>query len=724
MSYTVGQVSIEKAPRSSAPRVRLTCEACRQRKVRCDKLSPCTSCQRLGLVCVPVERARLPRGRTRKPAERVGGSDKELSERVAKLEALLRKVATERDSDADAIVTEASHPSAEVRRVDPDGADHSEIPSPSVPHRPHPSTTYMGISFWEDIIQQTQELRTVLDDRLENDHSDIKDSTGFGLSLVSSESPEGSANSPHSNKGVFLQPHIRQRLCDIYLQNVDPVFKVIHRPSLRDFLRDEKPYLDYEPDHQAPATLASAVYLAAVCTIDDAECQSLFNADKRTVIAEFQKETEGALARADFVTTNDLAVLQAYVISLLAARSQDQSRRVWTMLSMALRVAQALSLHLVEPPFYVTPFEQEMRNRVWLGIGILDVAASLDRASEPMMQAIWIDSHPPSNINDEDIWFGMPGPIPQHPPGTFTDMTHSLVIASSTSVTRSLAFADFIEPKAVELMGQRQQAVHSFQQTAASLLSGCRPDQSDLQWYAQKLAGVMSSWLQLACLRPLYKSKTFTPPKIHGDALLKLAADNLQTSQEAYSYPGAARWRWFGSLWVPWHALAVAIAELCVCKDPSIMSRYWSVVDEVYQRSRFVIADSQHGMLWKPMERLMAQAQTRRKELQAQESASQAMSRFTFNDLAAGFMPQQAQTIPQPAPPPHMLDMGTAIGPQTGLPMAAPPTSFANVPWPNVWEAMDFNDTTFVPPNDNAWLSYENFIENVYECADSIFLPR
>ena len=162
-------------------------------------------------------------------------------------------------------------------------------------------------------------MRTVLDDRLENDHSDIRDSTGFGLSLVSSESPEGSANSPHSNKGVFLQPHIRQRLCDIYLQNVDPVFKVIHRPSLRDFLRDDKPYLDYEPDHQAPATLASAVYLAAVCTIDDAECQSLFNADKRTVIAEFQKETEGALARADFVTTNDLAVLQAYVISLVSA---------------------------------------------------------------------------------------------------------------------------------------------------------------------------------------------------------------------------------------------------------------------------------------------------------------------------------------------------------------------------------------------------------------------
>jgi hypothetical protein len=166
------------------------------------------------------------------------------------------------------------------------------------------------------------------------------------------------------------------------------------------------------------------------------------------------------------------------------------------------------------------------------------------------------------------------------------------------------------------------------------------------------------------------------------------------------------------------------------------MLQYWSVVDEVYQRSRLVIADSQQGMLWKPMERLMAQARTRRKELQEQESASQAMSRFSFNEYATSYIPQQPQqphtipqqpqTIPRSAPPPNMLSMGAAIDPQTGLHMAPPPTSFANVnvPWPNVWEAMDFSDTTFVPPNDNAWLSYENFIENVYESADSIFLPR
>lgn len=154
------------ASRSSAPRVRLTCEACRQRKVKCDKLSPCTSCQRLGLVCVPVERARLPRGRTRKPTERIVGSDKELSERVAKLEKLLKKVANERGSEEQrnptptppvvniepAPISGKQDPAAEPGIVETEGwQDQNELLPTQVPR---PGTAYMGVSFWEDIMQQ------------------------------------------------------------------------------------------------------------------------------------------------------------------------------------------------------------------------------------------------------------------------------------------------------------------------------------------------------------------------------------------------------------------------------------------------------------------------------------------------------------------------------------------------------------------------------------------
>lgn len=63
----------------------LSCEACNERKVRCDKRNPCSTCQATGAVCVPIQRKRLPRGRHVK----VNKENKELRERLARLESLI-----------------------------------------------------------------------------------------------------------------------------------------------------------------------------------------------------------------------------------------------------------------------------------------------------------------------------------------------------------------------------------------------------------------------------------------------------------------------------------------------------------------------------------------------------------------------------------------------------------------------------------------------------------
>ncbi|KAJ5899478.1 hypothetical protein N7495_004222 [Penicillium taxi] len=732
-------------PRSSAPRVRLSCEACRQRKVKCDKLSPCTSCQRLGFVCVPVERARLPRGRTRRTTERATNTDKELADRVAKLENLLKRVAAERDeSHLSPIAPNASNPKAtkvdieswRVNNAEPTDPQPGPVVSKPNSVRSRPEKSYIASSFWEDIMQQTQELRTVLDNRLEHDQTEYKTSSGFGTSLVGSEGTESALShstdsSPQSHKGVYISPDIRRTLCEIYIRNVDPLFKVLHRPSLCAFLCEDKPYLDYEQGHQAPATLAVAVYYAAVGTVDDAQCHLIFGTDKKTISAELQKDTEAALIKSDFVTTEDLTVLQAYVISLLAARCQDQSRRVWTMMSMALRVGQALCLHLPEPPFHVNVFEQEMRRRCWQGIGLLDLAACLDRASEPMMKTAWLQSHPPSNIDDEAIWFDMEGPIQEQPEGKFTDMTHTLIIAAAQTVARTLAFSDFME-SSIKTMTLRQQILLDFQQNVSNMLKGSSPDLIPFHLYSRRTANSISVWLHLGCLRPIQRSPNFTPPQVQGDSLLKLAADNLQRMSEVYNDPALVQWSWFNSMWVPWHALAVALAELCVCKNPATMNEYWPIMKREYHRSSLTIADSQHGMLWRPLEKLMNQVIARKRELLGND-----ISEF-FNDVLDPVsmenpviytsMEQQNHIIPHAQHMPldqhvtnYPIDMGmtVAAGQQTS-PVLETTTEFEQ--WPNFWDTMDFDATPVA--GEGAWANYENFIGDVYDSAESIFLPR
>ncbi|KAJ5727322.1 hypothetical protein N7493_005142 [Penicillium malachiteum] len=736
--------------RPSAPRVRLSCEACRQRKVKCDKLSPCTSCQRLGFVCVPVERARLPRGRTRKAPERVGSSDKELADRVAKLEQLLRKVAAERDEPIIQSRTEEmpsfNEPTeqsfeanvhvgdAEAWRDQIDDSSEMKVNTPeNQPPRPRPMNSYMGSSFWEDIMLQTQELRSVLDTRVENEQHEFRSPLGLGGGFGGSEGSESVSNSPQSYKGLTISPQARRTLCDIYLSNVDPVFKVLHRPSLRAYLHDDQPYLDYEPDHQAPITLAFAVYSAAVCTIDDSQCHLLLGTDQKSAFADLQKETEAALTRVDFVTTNDLTVLQAYVISLLAARCQDQSRRVWTMLSMALRVAQAQCLHMFEPPFYVNPFEQEMRRRCWQAIGQLDVAASLDRASEPMMQVAWLESHPPANINDEDIWPGMEGPIKVPPEGTFTEMTHSLMVGESQSVCRSVGFADFIDIS-VKSLSVRQQILANCQKKIAILLAGCQPDRNPFHLYTKRVASIINGWLQLACVRPIIRSRNFNPPTIQGDVLLRMAGETLKRASESYSDPAMAPWRWFGALWVPWHGLAVALAELCVCQDPAIMSKYWPIVEDTYQITSSFIADSQHGMLWRPLEKLMNQARSRKREILGEESLTNAISQVSLEGMPLSFASEHLNH--HNAQTPHntvSFPLGSMEAPMIPFQPNAPIVPMAPMTmgfgsdienWPSVWDAMDLTGTVPQGGYDVAWASYTNFIGDVYDSADSMFLPR
>lgn len=80
----------------------LSCEVCRERKIKCDKRLPCTNCVSSGVTCVPIYRLRLPRGRHAHRLRRTSPSpsapvqlpspaavDEGLSERIRRLEALV-----------------------------------------------------------------------------------------------------------------------------------------------------------------------------------------------------------------------------------------------------------------------------------------------------------------------------------------------------------------------------------------------------------------------------------------------------------------------------------------------------------------------------------------------------------------------------------------------------------------------------------------------------------
>jgi hypothetical protein len=363
------------------------------------------------------------------------------------------------------------------------------------------------------------------------------------------------------------------------------------------------------------------------------------------------------------------------------------------MLSMALRIGQAISLHLHNPSFPLNIFEREMRKRLWLAIGILDIQASLDRASEPMMKIDWLQSLFPSNMNDDDIEFQSEA-VPPLTETRFTDTTFTLILCHSQSAIRSLNFTDFLEP-VVRDIHVREQVVTKFQQTALRLLSECQPDLVPFHWYAERFTAYMHALLQLIAVRPLQRHPNFTPPKIRDSGLLKLAVKVLDTNYEISSDPRGILWRWFGKLFFPWHALAVAIAEICGQRDPILFQSCWPLIEQAYGYFEDLEAVSKQAVLWQPMKNLMKRAQVQK-------------------DSLLNATPQTMTLVPELASDPTtLLDVNQHESEFASRSLGA---NFDTMDmYSDVFDLIDFGNMAEDFLTAAAWSNYESFIDDVYE---------
>ncbi|KAF7179894.1 hypothetical protein CNMCM7691_008946 [Aspergillus felis] len=559
--------------------VRLTCQACTRRKVKCDKKSPCTNCLKHGISCVAVERPRWPRGRSAKPAI---SREQDLCNRVAKLEQVIQDL------------THSTRVTGDISN----SCGETTIPRSGRSPK-SPSETVQASEEW--ILPQPSVIPRSADSR--------DDTRGSGFANNTTRLERHTEN----HRELLSEPVRRRILVEIFLQQVDPILKMLHRPSLCAYLLEGKPYLDYAPGHPVPAALASAVFYMASSTLTEDQCLALLAERKGTVLARYKDEAKAALARVDFLVTNHLTVLQAFVLSLVAARTHDRSRRVWTMLSVALRIAQALSLHMTDPPFPVTPFEREMRRRLWHLIGWLDLEASLNRGSESMMRSAWIRTHSLTNINDDDFSFGAVDPLPAARSGP-TETTLLIMFAHAQCALRALDLSHFAEPGITDIH-MRQQTVDHFRLTANGLLAGCDPENVAFHWFISQIQEQISAVLQLIALRPLQRSPAFIPAEIPAPRMLALAADILERRQRMYSDPRAHPWRWFELFYFPWHALVVAMTEVCVCTDRWVMDRYWPTLEHTYDAFRKQAVGTHYDWLLKSMESLMSSARAARQKV-------------------------------------------------------------------------------------------------------------
>ena len=106
-------------------------------------------------------------------------------------------------------------------------------------------------------------------------------------------------------------------LANVFFSRVDPIFKVLHRPTILTIVQTNALGQRNIPNKSHEA-ISLAIYFSAVTSLSDEECSVMFHQDRKALVAQYKNGTEAALVNADLLNTSELMILQALCLYLVS----------------------------------------------------------------------------------------------------------------------------------------------------------------------------------------------------------------------------------------------------------------------------------------------------------------------------------------------------------------------------------------------------------------------
>ncbi|KAI0102560.1 fungal-specific transcription factor domain-containing protein [Nemania sp. FL0031] len=385
----------------------LACVHCQYRKIKCDRQQPCSNCVKAKIACKPSVPA--PPHKRRRP-------NQDLLERLARCEQLLKQYADGNvpppqgveSSPAPALTPPSISSFAEPSR----SSSSSHLASPptlKVENEVKPvdkpgkvfeengnvrfMDNYIRISFHDEL----SAMRNIIDD------DDQESESGT------------TALSPDNNADLFLgiedatidlrelQPDLVNvfRLWQLFIERVNPLSKVIHVPSLQPYVMDAAADINKVP--LAYQALLFSVYNMAVVSLTNEEAIQLLAMTRDEALNRFSRGAKLALTRSNFLQNYNMTILQALLLYMLSLNGRHDNHSSWIMGGTVMRIAQKMGYHRDGEQFNLSPFETEMRRRLWWHVLTQDSKyAMLSGLSHTWVPSNW-DTKMPQNLNDEDL---------------------------------------------------------------------------------------------------------------------------------------------------------------------------------------------------------------------------------------------------------------------------------------------------------------------------------
>ena len=369
----------------------------------------------------------------------------------------------------------------------------------------------------------------------------------------------------------------------LYKENCDRLVKVLHIPTIEPLILQAAT----QPNgiSKRLETLINAVFFSAVVSLSPAECLQFLGYEKQTLVRQYKYSTEQALARASFLETEEMMVLQAFVIFLTSLRTHCSTRLIWTLTALAVRIAQNAGIHRDGTHFNLPPFQVEMRRRLWWNICILDSRASEDCGYDPAIRTNSVSTQMPLNVNDDDLFPNMKK-FPRPRIG-YTEMTCSLVRFEGARSFPRLHYVGLVGTSQADsnLQARKQLTengawIKACQERLEKLCLRHSDLTDPFQWYIAAISRIVLIKMWLVAYQPhLRRNNCIILPEKTKDRLFIAAIENLEYWLLLNSDKRTSRWAWLCETYVQWYALTFLLQELCTRTQGEIVDRAWIAVN-------------------------------------------------------------------------------------------------------------------------------------------------
>ncbi|OAG36050.1 hypothetical protein AYO21_09768 [Fonsecaea monophora] len=419
-----------------------SCLVCRQRKIKCDRQSPCANCVKGDTQCSFVPPTRGKRKRT-KPA-REG-----LHARLRRYEEMLRaygaKIEPSLDSDdgsdmesCDKYDVAMVHKDSEARvDVDVDGSGALgglDLARTKLVTR-EGNSRYFDSALWSNLGDKFHHPDEYAPDGV-LDEASVSECALFLGPLDQASLPHHSSTSnPFDLVDYFPPFEVLRKLKDIYVDRIDTVMKFLHIPTFWASLTNA-----LQHPRETPNSVTAAMFgfcLAAVRALDDDECHRLLGGPRPVMLTRYRSMARQALINAGLLQTSSLMTLRAFSLFLVGVRMCLRHDTQFILSGVAVRLALKMGLHRDGESLGLSLFETEMRRRLWWHIVHIDFRAADMLGMRPSLDLTIGDTKMPLNVEDEDLSPDMVDPPPER--DGITSIAMCLVRCDIMNSLRSLA---------------------------------------------------------------------------------------------------------------------------------------------------------------------------------------------------------------------------------------------------------------------------------------------